>query len=559
MASSGSSRDDSSRSNNNNTNQQNDNIFVQFRRNVDHQISSILHSFIGVPSHMRRNEKEEDNRWQDIEDERARRIEERAQREEDMASQQKSGPPATIDRAAGSYDGHEYDIPVRRFQSPVQAVTAEESKCPELDYDYDLYSPFGQNEYERLMAACKIERPSHLRILSGVQERFYSSMLDTHHGNQLSEMAKEKTLMPYLLFSNYSPLRLTHLPPLRRRDMPPMLTFSYAEAFEDLLEMSKNDKSPWDDTENFFAFGASILNELGVHTGLGHSSRRHPVSSSMSAMEWIATSLVEKDVFRENSLYETIETPIGTFRAGQYSATTEVLLNWSVYKDAYEHAIARDRGHGIEAQAIESPFKWPKELERRREGEVKEPRTEQDMYDDFFSTPSAARVTYMDKDDDDEEVDIPVKTSNASTKSLGTQTSVLYNAPQSSPPESESHTNPWSWSSIQKPSSPSEEKVVLVSNVPGASDSSSTGSSENSLVSHEVTEESETLADGTVKTTVITKKKFGNGKSQVVISTSFDKPAERGKDGNGKAEVGAGTDGKEGKGVVGKVKEWLWQ
>ena len=100
---------------------------------------------------------------------------------------------------------------------------------------------------------------------------------------------------------------------------------------------------------------------------------------------------------------------------------------------------------------------------------------------------------------------------------------------------------------------------MLVSNVPGASDSSSTGSLENSLVSHEVTEESETLADGTVKTTVITKKKFGNGKSQVVISTSFDKPAERGKEGNGKAEVGAGTDGKEEKGVVGKVKEWLWQ
>ena len=362
--------------------------------------------------------------------------------------------------------------------------------------------------------------------------------------------------MPYLLFSDYSPLRLTHLPPLRRRDMPPMLTFSYAEAFEDLLEMSKNDKSPWEDTENLFAFGASILNELGVHTELGHSFRRHPVSSPMSAMEWIATSLVEKDVFRENSLYETIETPIGTFRAGQYSATTEVLLNWNVYKHAYEHAIARDRGHGIEAQATEFPFKWPNELEGRRDGEVKEPRTEQDMYDDFFSTPPAARVKYMDKDDE-EEVDIPVKTSNASAQSLGTQTSVLDHAAQFSLPESESHKNPWSWSSIQKPSSSSEEKVVLISNVPGASDSSSTGSSEHGLVSHETTEESETLADGTVKTTVITKKKFGNGKSQVVISTSFDKPAEREKEGDGKAEFGAGTDGKDGKGVVGKVKEWF--
>lgn len=554
MASSGSSRDD--KNTNNNTNQQNDNIFVQFRRNVDHQISAILQSFIGVPSHMRRNEKEEDNRWQDIEDDRARRIEERAQHEKYMASQQKSGPPATMGREAGTDDGQEYSIPKRKFKSPVQTATADEPKCPEFNYDYDLYSPFGQTEYERLMAACKMERPAHLRILSGVQERFYSSMLDTTHGNQLSEMAKEKTLMPYLLFSDYSPLRLTHLPPLRRRDMSPMLTFSYAEAFEDLLSMSKNDKSPWEDTENLFAFGASILNELGVHTGLGHPFRRHPMSSPMSAMEWIATSLVEKDVFRESSLYDTIETPIGTFRAGQYSATTEVLLNWSVYKHAYEHAIARDRGNcdDFEPEAIKSPFKWPKELEKGREG--KEPRTEQDMYDDFFSTPPAARIKYMDQDED-EEVCIPVKTSNSSTQSFGTQTSVLDHAPASLSKESESHQNPWSWSSIQKPSPSSEEKVVLISNVPGADSASSLGALENELVSHEVTEESETLADGTVKTTVITKKKFGNGKSQVVISTSFDKPADREKEGMG--ELGDGAEGKDGKGVVGKVKEWFWK
>lgn len=558
MASSGSSRDDSN-TNNNNTNQQNDNIFVQFRRNVDHQISAILHSFIGVPSHMRRNEKQEDNKWQDIEDDRARRIEERAQHEKYMASQQKSGPPATIDRGAGSDDGQEYDIPVQKLQSPVQANTSEEARCPEFSYDYDLYSPFGQNEYERLMAACKIERPAHLRILSGVQERLYCSMLDTHHGNQLSEMGKEKTLMPYLLFSDYSPLRLTHLPPLKRQDMPPMMPFSYAEAFEDLLEMSKNDKSPWEDTENLFAFGASILNGLGVHTGLGYSFRRHPVSSPMSAMEWIATSLVEKDVFRENSLYETIETPIGTFRAGQYSATTEVLLNWSVYKHAYEHAIARDRRNrdDFDSTSLESPYKWPKELESGpRNG--KEPRTEQDMYDDFFNTPPAARIKYMDKDED-EEVGILVKTSNATnatTQSFGTQTSVLDHTPQSSPPGSESHKNPWSWSSIQKPSS-SEEKVVLISNVPGADSSSSSGNSENGLISHEVTEESETLADGTVKTTVITKKKFGNGKSQVVISTKFDKPAEP--DGHDKGETGAGAERKDGDGVVRKVKEWFWK
>lgn len=556
MASSDSSRDDSNTNNNNNTNQQNDNIFVQFRRNVDHRISAMLHSFIGVPSHMRRNDKEEDNRWQDIEDDRARRTEERAQHEKYVASQQISGPPATMDRGAGSDNGQGYDIPVRKFRSPVQAVTAEESKCPEFNYDYDLYSPFGQNEYERLMAACKIERPAHLRILSGAQERFYCSMLDTHHGNQLSEMAKEKTLMPYLLFSDYSPLRLTHLPPLRRRDTPPMLTFSYAEAFEDLLEMSKTDKSPWEDTENLFAFGASILNELGVHTGLGHSFRRHPMSSPMSAMEWIATSLVEKDVFRENSLYETIETPIGTFRAGQYSATTEVLLNWSVYKHAYEHAIARDRGNrdDFECTPLESPYKWPKERESgQRNG--REPRTEQDMYDDFFSTPPAARVKYMDKDEE-EEVNIPVKTSNVTTQSFGTQTSVLDHTP-SSPPESESHKNPWSWSSIQKPSSSSEEKVVLISNVPGADSSSSLGTSENGLISHEVTEESQTLADGTVKTTVITKKKFGDGKSQVVISTSFDKPAEQ--DGSDKGGIGVDAEGNDDKGVVGKVKEWFWK
>lgn len=554
MASSDSSRDASK-----NNNKNNDNIFVQFKRNVDHQISAMLSGFIGMPSHMRRNEREEDNRWQDIENDRQRRIDERTRNEQYMASpEQKLSPPATMDRGHGAENGQEFEIPVKKFRLTAQESMENEPKCPYFEYDYDLYSPFSTNEMERLTAACKNERPAYLHILSGVQQRFFASMKDTHHGSQDSEMAKEKTLMPYLLFSSYSPLRLVHLPPLRRRDMPAMLTFSYAEAFEDLLEMSKNETTPYDEARDsiFSAFGVpSVLNEqwtLGLNQALGRPFSRYPMRSPLTAMEWIATSLVEKDVFRETTLYETVETPIGTFRAGQYSATTEVLLNWLEYKHSYEEAVGRTgTKDSLESR---SPFKWPVDQSGTlKKGAEESLRTEQDMYDDFFSTPPAARVKYMDNSD--EHSNVPTSPSTSTTESFGTQTSVLDNRPTSSPPESEAHKNPWSWSSIQKPTQTASEKVVLISNVPG--DAASSDGPSDGLVSHEVTEESEILSDGTVKITVITKKAYQNGKSQVVISTSFDKPAERDRE---RDETGAGTGRRDdGKGVVTKVKEWFWK
>lgn len=552
MASSDSSRDGS---NKNDKSDSNDNIFVQFKRNVDHQISAILSGFIGVPSHMKRNERQEDNRWQDIEDERQKRIDERARNDQYIASQEQ----LARDQRRGQDDGQEYNIPVKKFRSSAQNIMDKEANCPQFNYEYDLYSPFTTADIERLTAACKIERPAQLRILAGVQERFFASMKDTWHASQDSEMAKEKTLMPYLLFSDYSPLRLAHLPPLSRRDMAPMLTFSYAEAFEDLLEMSKNqpyETSPFEEARELFAaFGVPSDWTLGLNSALGRPFSRQPMRSPLTAMEWIAGALVEKDVFREETLYETIETPIGTFRAGQYSATTEVLLNWVEYKHAYEEALRR----GVNKNSLgASPFQWPKEENDTPKNHAKAgPRTEQDMYDDFFSTPPAARVKYMDKDeveDRGESACSTTSTSSSSTQSFGTQTSILDHAPGPSPPETEAHKNPWSWSSIQKPNETASEKVVLISNVPGEAVSSEGNS--DGLVSHEVTEESETLADGTVKTTVITKKAYQNGKSQVVISTSFDKPADQ-----QRRELGDGgrQTSQDGKGVVTKVKEWIWK
>lgn len=559
MASSDSSRDGSN--NNTNKNNNNDNIFLQFKRNVDHQISAILSGFIGVPSHMKRNERDEDNRWQDIEDERQRRIDERARDQQYTASQaQKSTPPTVMKNGQRQEDDEEFKISVKKYRVPAQKPIENNAKCPHFNYDYDLYSPFTAAELERLTAACKLERPAHLRILAGVQERFFASMKDTWHASQDSEMAKEKTLMPYLLFSDHSPLRLTHLPQLRRRDMPPMLTFSYAEAFEDLLEMSKDQRhqtSPFEEARDLFAaFGVPSDWTLGLNSALGRPFSRQPMRSPLTAMEWIAGALVEKDVFREETLYETIETPIGAFRAGQYSATTEVLLNWMEYRHAYEEALRRVVNKNSLGSA--SPFQWPKEENDATKTHVKAgPRTEQDMYDDFFSTPPAARVKYMDNDEVEERggsTGSATSSSSPPTQSFGTQTSVLDHAPAPSPPESEAHKNPWSWSSIQKPDEAASGKVVLISNVPDEAVSSEGHS--GGLVSHEVTEESETLLDGTVKTTVITKKAYQNGKSQVTISTSFDKPAER-RDVSGVA--GAGDSNEDGKGVVTKVKEWFWK
>ena len=557
MSSSDSSRDGN---NNNNKDTNNDNIFIQFKRNVDHQISAILSGFIGLPSHIKRNERDEDHRWQDIEDDRQRRSDERARNQQYMASQEDiSGPLATMNGGQQPVrDEEEHNIPIKTFRIPAPApAPIDNGGCPELNNDYDLYSPLGTPELERLNMACKIKRPAHLKILEGVQERFFVSMKDTWHASQDSEMAKEKTLMPYLLFSDYSPLRLAHLPPLRRRDMPEGVKFTYAEAFEDLLEMAKDEPfqpSAFEEVNDMFkAFGVTSDWILGANQGFGGRLGRQPMRSPLTAMEWISGSLVEKDVFREQSLYETIETPIGSFRAGQYSATTEVLLNWMWNKHGYESALRSPRS----IDALASPFKWPKEesgATQTTRGTKDGPRSEQDMYDDFFSTLPAASVKYMDKEEDDE-VFSPSSSSTStgtSGQSFGTQTSVMDHTPAPSPSETEAHKNPWSWSSIQKPNETASEKVVLISNVPG--DNAASADDTNGIVSHEVTEESETLPDGTVKTTVITKKKYGNGKSQVMISTSFDKPAERKID-----EPHSDGEVKDGKGVVTKAKEWFWK
>ncbi len=232
-----------------------DNPFIKFRQFADQQISSLLQGILGLPSAF--SGKPSDNaRWAVFDDDLRRRDELQARQQELKESEaRRLGRQAT--------DGAE-DMPVR-ISADWPAFARWLGKAPNPDDDDDgmrdvpLYAPVTKSLFAHLHQSSEDADWNKRAGFSGYwstgnpwllkpYERSANALKMTQYMiyNDLdaSPMLRSNySLLPYLMFSPYSPFRLidsvSSSPHYRERDK-----FPYVDAFEDLIRTTQPRQKP---------------------------------------------------------------------------------------------------------------------------------------------------------------------------------------------------------------------------------------------------------------------------------------------------------------------------
>jgi hypothetical protein len=228
-----------------------ENPFIRFRQFADQQISSLLQGIIGLPSAFS-GKPSENPRWAVFDEDLRRRDELQARQQELRESEAR--------RLGNKTTSEEVDIPVKK--SPDWGAS---SRCHEHDpttsqdnngmRDLPLYSPVTRSLFAHLLQPAggnidwkQMELNSDLwaliqlpRLRRDQQSSDCLKMTQYMVYNQLNSSPRlhsDYSLLPYLMFSPYSPLRLTQSksisPRTRAQD-----TFPYYDAFEDLIRTTQ--------------------------------------------------------------------------------------------------------------------------------------------------------------------------------------------------------------------------------------------------------------------------------------------------------------------------------
>lgn len=226
-----------------------DNPFIKFRQFADQHISSLLQGIIGLPSAFS-GKASENPRWAVFDEDLRRR--------DELQAKQKELKDSEAQRVAAR--GEEEDIPVKK--SPDWAAFARwHEDGPTEDEDNDgmrdvpLYSPVTKSLFAHLghpdsnyldwkqknvdfgyhdLADPWLLRPSERsrNALKTAQHLIY------HDLNASSVLRSDYSVLPYVMFSPYSPLRLienmSRSPRCQERD-----TFPYVDAFQDLIRTTQ--------------------------------------------------------------------------------------------------------------------------------------------------------------------------------------------------------------------------------------------------------------------------------------------------------------------------------
>ncbi|KAG9230985.1 hypothetical protein BJ875DRAFT_383982 [Amylocarpus encephaloides] len=223
------------------------NPFIKFRQFADLHIGSVLQGIIGLPSAFSKNTN--NTRWADVDDDLRRRdeLQARQQQLKDADAQQRGQVPLEQDAyipiggRAGLRKNSNKDAP-REIGGTIAG-------------DIQLYSPVRKSLF------------SHLRHLGDNDPEWKPSNLL----NGDATLCSDYSLLPYLLFSSYSPLKLSidagvgHL----TRDLSRSSDrFPYYEAFEDLIKTAHGRRP-------------------GSPIGLDVPHLNPTVRSSMEGMSWI--------------------------------------------------------------------------------------------------------------------------------------------------------------------------------------------------------------------------------------------------------------------------------
>jgi hypothetical protein len=248
-----------------------DNPFIRFRQFADAQIGSLLQGIIGLPSAFTKNPSG-NARWADFDEELRRRDELQARQKELRESE------------ARRKQDEELEIPVKKsakqensFASREEYPTNYRSKDEKVETDIPLYSPVTKalfahllpvdsgpdwNQFKRITSPRDALRMEYFPFRL-MQDQIPSSNMEAlqfmayNELNGSSTFRSDYSLLPYILFSPYSPIKL-HMEASKPRrpaaagfaesstslPTPLMDDFPYHIAFEDLIRTTQGSTMP---------------------------------------------------------------------------------------------------------------------------------------------------------------------------------------------------------------------------------------------------------------------------------------------------------------------------
>jgi hypothetical protein len=236
-----------------------ENPFIRFRQFADSQISSLLQGVIGLPSAFSRSPPS-NARWADFDDKLQRRDDDlnqqnsealeayrKAQADEERNTQRNPGPAEN--------DTQQTAVKSWSFEWSWPPQKAENDEAPDnrvMDdtaaRDLPLYSPTSKSLFQHLKythdSGDKWPEPRSLGFPAElISNRQWTSdamrslqYLIFNNLNNASSLRSDYSLLPYLLFSPYSPLKLS-VPTLSATQQQ-QDDFPYCAAFEDLIRIS---------------------------------------------------------------------------------------------------------------------------------------------------------------------------------------------------------------------------------------------------------------------------------------------------------------------------------
>jgi hypothetical protein len=291
-----------------------ENPFIKFKRYADAQIGAVLQGIIGLPSVFSKQPNDANSRWADLHDDLKRR-------DRILAKHLASKASGSTNSQADSED-EEVEIPVRKFPGwslPAHGMSCSASSSRIGDKDgeqdsIDLFSPVTKSLFAHL-----IRKPiddadwNRLRQLDRTPAFFPGSCLngmdffnlrdDQKTGNAVNiiqkivlnnfnraartagynQLQSSQSVLPYILFSPYSPLALSSMP--RPSNGNSVFEheeddFPYCEAFQDLLLASQ---------ERPMTTWVLMPHEFRVKTNLNAANEFHNVElrKARSGMFWI--------------------------------------------------------------------------------------------------------------------------------------------------------------------------------------------------------------------------------------------------------------------------------
>ncbi|PVH79549.1 hypothetical protein DL98DRAFT_515999 [Cadophora sp. DSE1049] len=364
-----------------------DNPFIKFRQFADTQISSLLQGIIGLPSAFSKRSSD-DPRWAGIDDGLRRRDELQTRQKElkdsearkllRQTSDEEDQFTRTMDRTY--FPGEAYqplgerqnnlgmpttDLPLYSAVKKSLFAHLQQPDFDEADWK-DLKTPptWGENGF--------LPQFYPLKLLSHQMPTYYDrdGMELTHclaynELNSSSSLRSEYSLLPYLLFSPYSPLKLED-------DFHDRPYFPWRDAFEDLIALSQPSSQP-----STWKYIASRM--FGT-----------PAASPEGNLRWVMKLqalgyLQEKKSMEEND-HEALDYQLS-------SMLLEAQNKFRQWVDRDEES----RDSTSNRPSVASPARTMKGIDHDLEA-TKSPRTEQEMYDYFLqwaSSPQAIKEVFQ--------------------------------------------------------------------------------------------------------------------------------------------------------------------